>query len=200
MTATGVPNTLSVADAMFELVATTIPGCHEVRPRILGDARGRFVKVFSQDAFASAGLATEFAEEYYSVSRQGVIRGLHFQVPPMEHAKLVYCVDGRVQDAVVDLRTGSPGEGRCAVVELSAEEGNMLYIPPGLAHGFCVLSASATLVYKVTSLYSPRHDKGILWDSAGIPWAVKNPVLSDRDRAHPRLADFESPFRFRGAA
>jgi len=183
-----------VGDGMFELIATAIPGCHEIRTRRLDDSRGRFVKIFNREAFATVGLATDFAEEYYSVSHRGVIRGLHFQTPPMDHAKLVYCVAGRVQDAVVDLRVGSPGQGRHLVVELSAEAGNMLYIPSGLAHGFCVLSESATLVYKVTSVYSPDHDAGIQWDSAGIPWAERKPILSGRDRSHPALADYSSPF------
>lgn len=188
-----------IGDGMFELVATAIPGCLEVRPRLLADERGHFVKVFHRDIFAAAGLASHFAEEYYSVSRRGVVRGLHFQRPPMDHAKLVYCVAGRIQDAVVDLRAGSPTLGRHALVELSAEAGNMLYIPSGLAHGFCVLSESATLVYKVTSVYSPEHDAGILWDSVGIPWAEREPILSARDRGHPALADFASPFVYEAA-
>jgi dTDP-4-dehydrorhamnose 3,5-epimerase len=171
-----------VGEGQFELIATGLPGCLEIRPRLFADARGRFVKVFHRAAFASAGLATEFAEEYYSVSRRGVIRGLHFQRPPRDHAKLVYCVAGRVQDAVV---------------ELSAEVGNMLYIPNGLAHGFCVLSDAATLVYKVTSVYSSEHDAGIRWDSAGIPWAETAPILSERDRQHPALVDFATPFIYR---
>ncbi len=191
------PDRRALVAGQFELITTSLRGCLEIRPRLLDDERGRFVKVFHQAAFASAGLATEFVEEYYSVSRRGVIRGLHFQHPPRDHAKLVYCVAGRVQDAVVDLRVGSPTEGRHALVELSAETGNMVYIPSGLAHGFCVLSDSATLVYKVTSVHSPEHDAGIRWDSAGIPWAVTAPILSERDRQHPGLAGFASPFSYR---
>lgn len=190
------PKVPTKTDEILDLVATVIPGCVELRPRILEDARGRFVKVFNSEAFADHGFETAFAEEYYSVSRRGVIRGLHFQLPPMEHVKLVYCVDGRVQDVVIDLRNGSPTQGKHIVVELSAQAGNMLYIPKGLAHGFCALSESATLVYKVTSGYSPAHDTGILWDSAGIRWAERDPILSVRDRSLPRLADFVSPFAF----
>ncbi len=190
--------TRALGDGLFELVDTTIPGCVELRPRLQEDMRGRFVKVFHRDAFAAAGLATDYAEEYYSTSHRGVIRGLHFQLPPHDHAKLVYCVSGKVQDVVLDLRVGSPSQGGHKLVELSAEAGNMLYIPPGLAHGFCVLGESATLVYKVTSVYSAAHDAGILWNSAGIAWAVENPILSERDRAHPTLADFASPFVYGG--
>jgi len=185
-----------VADDMFELVATAIPGCVEVRSRIHGDARGRFVKVFHRQAFVAAGLNTDYPEEFYSVSRRGVIRGLHFQSPPMDHIKLVYCVAGEVQDAVLDLRQGSPTYGRHALVALSAEVGNMMYIPRGLAHGFCAVSETATLVYKVSGAYSPTHDCGVLWNSAGIAWEVNEPILSERDRTHPSLDNFASPFNY----
>ncbi|MBK8750860.1 MAG: dTDP-4-dehydrorhamnose 3,5-epimerase [Candidatus Competibacteraceae bacterium] len=178
--------------------ATPISGCFEIRPRIFDDDRGRFVKVFHEEAFAARGLETVYAEEYYSVSRRGVIRGLHFQVPPMDHVKLVYCVAGRVQDAVVDLRVGSPSFGCYALIELNADIANMVYIPKGIAHGFCVLSDTATLVYKVSTVYSARHDAGVLWSSAGIPWAVTDPVLSERDQSHLPLDQYESPFVYEG--
>ncbi|MBK8536943.1 MAG: dTDP-4-dehydrorhamnose 3,5-epimerase family protein [Candidatus Competibacteraceae bacterium] len=179
--------------------ATPISGCFEIRPRIFDDDRGRrFVKVFHEELLRLAVLETVYAEEYYSVSRRGVIRGLHFQVPPMDHVKLVYCVAGRVQDAVVDLRVGSPSFGCYALIELNADIANMVYIPKGIAHGFCVLSDTATLVYKVSTVYSARHDAGVLWSSAGIPWAVTDPVLSERDQSHLPLDQYESPFVYEG--
>lgn len=183
-----------VMNGMFEMIATSIPGCVEIRPHVHEDDRGRFVKVWHRHMFADAGLYIEYAEEFYSVSRCGVIRGLHFQLPPMDQVKLVYCVSGRVQDAVLDLRRNSFTYGRFALVELSAQVGNMLYIPKGLAHGFCTLSETATMVYKVSSAYSPEHDCGVLWSSAGIPWSITDPILSDRDRAHPSFGAFVSPF------
>lgn len=179
---------------MFDVRSTEIPGCYEIQPRVVDDARGRFVKVFHRDAFAEQGLEVNFAEEYYSVSRKGVIRGMHFQTPPMDHAKMVYCVQGDVFDVLVDLRLGSPSYGKTASFNLSANKGNYVYIPKGLAHGFCATSESATLVYMVTSVYSPEHDTGILWNSIGISWPAKNPVMSDRDRGFIALADFKSPF------
>lgn len=184
--------------SLLDVRATSIPGCFEIHPRIFDDDRGCFVKVFHEEAFAACGLETVYAEEYYSVSRRGVIRGLHFQTPPMDHVKLVYCVAGRVQDAVVDLRVGSPSFGRYALFDLSAEAANMIYIPKGLAHGFCVLSDVATLVYKVSTVYSALHDAGVLWNSAGIPWAVTDPVLSERDRSHLPLEPYRSPFVYEG--
>lgn len=191
--------TRDITDEMFKLITTAIPGCVELQPRVHEDPRGRFVKTYHNRAFASLGLETELAEEYYSVSHRGVIRGLHFQVPPMDHAKIVYCVSGRVQDAVLDLRAGSPVYGHYALLELSASSGNILYVPRGVAHGFCVLSDTATLVYNVSSVYSPEHDGGIRWNSAGIPWAEANPSLSERDRAFPLFESFVSPFLFEKA-
>lgn len=180
----------------FSISATNIPGCLEIRPVIHEDTRGRFVKVFQCEAFAAKGLCTDFREEFYSVSLRGVIRGLHFQSPPADHDKLVYCVDGIVQDVVLDLRKGSPTYGRHTLVQISAQEGNMIYIPRGLAHGFCVLSKVATLVYKTSTTHSPEHDGGVLWNSAGVPWAESNPIVSDRDRMHPALTTFQSPFTY----
>ncbi|BBL74474.1 dTDP-4-dehydrorhamnose 3,5-epimerase family protein [Methylomagnum ishizawai] len=181
---------------LFEARATVLPGCLELRPRIVGDGRGRFVKVFHAEAFAALGLETVYPEEYYSVSKAGVIRGLHFQIPPMDHAKLVYCVAGRIQDAALDIRRGSPTYGRSLTLELSAELGNMLYLPSGLAHGFCVLGETAVVVYKTSRPYSPAHDSGLRWDSAGIPWHTAEPILSERDQGHPPLAGYASPFVF----
>ncbi|HOP41027.1 MAG TPA: dTDP-4-dehydrorhamnose 3,5-epimerase [Geobacteraceae bacterium] len=177
---------------------TTIPGCREIFPCILRDQRGAFVKTFHDEVFHSNGLATDWREEYYSVSRHGVLRGLHFQLPPHDHEKLVYCTAGSVIDAVVDLRKGSPTYGRHLIVKLSADQGNMLYIPRGLAHGFYVTDESATMLYKVSSVYSPEYDSGILWNSAGIPWPDDNPDISTRDAGFSSLDRFLSPFTFEG--
>lgn len=173
---------------------TTIPGCFNIFPDVRRDERGSFVKTFHKELFVERELEHAFAEEYYSVSRQGVLRGLHFQLPPHQHAKLVYCIDGQVMDAVVDLRRGSPSYGQHAVFDLNAEAANVLYIPPGLAHGFYTLSEQATLIYKVTTVYAPESDAGILWNSAGIPWPDEKPLLSPRDQSFPWLDRFDSPF------
>ena len=180
----------------MEIRETGIRGCYEIFPRVLTDERGAFIKTFHRDVFESHSLETSFAEEYFTVSGAGVIRGLHFQVPPMDHIKLVYSVSGEVFDAVVDLRTGSPTYGQFESFTLSSNKGNMVYIPKGLAHGFCALTDGATMMYKVTSVYSPEHDSGILWNSAGIPWPSKAPVLSDRDKGFQALSEFQSPFMY----
>ncbi len=138
-----------------------IPGCFEITPQIFKDERGMFVKTFHKDVFKEHGLETGFVEEYYSFSCKGVLRGLHFQLPPKDHVKLVYCVSGEVLDAVVDLRVGSPTYGQFELFEVSAEKANMIYIPKGLAHGFYVESENAIMMYKVTTVYSPDHDTGL---------------------------------------
>ena len=179
---------------MFNIRESGIPGCIEIQPAVHEDPRGRFVKVFHETEFRKLGLETEFREEYYSTSRRNVIRGMHFQAPPFDHVKLVYCTEGSVFDVAVDLRRNSPHFGQFASFELGAEKGNAIYIAKGFAHGFCVTSANATLVYKVSTVYSPAHDQGIRWDSVGIPWPSELPLVSDRDGALPPLADFRSPF------
>ena len=183
---------------MFEIKETTIPGCYELQPVVRYDSRGRFVKTFHAEFFASHRMATKYVEQYYSISEHGVLRGLHFQIPPHDHEKLVYCTDGAILDAVVDLRVGSPTYGQHSAFELSAEKGNQVYIPKGLAHGFFVMSDSATTVYNVTTVYAPEHDTGILWNSVGIAWPDPAPTMSERDRAFLPCSQCKSPFRFEG--
>lgn len=179
---------------MFATKPSNLAGCFELQPKAFEDARGRFVKVFHEQEFAEYGLEHNFAEEYYSVSHKNVIRGMHFQLPPMDHVKMVYCVEGQVMDAVVDLRVNSPTYGQYALFLLSAEKANSIYIPKGMAHGFCVQGDRAIMVYKVSSVYSPEHDAGVLWNSIGIPWPLEQPCISDRDKSLPALSDFKSPF------
>jgi dTDP-4-dehydrorhamnose 3,5-epimerase len=175
---------------------TLIPGCYELQPNAFKDERGFFIKTFHRDVFEYNGLETNFVEEYYSFSHKGVLRGLHFQLPPMDHVKLVYCVYGRVLDVIVDLRVGSPTYGDFEIFELSDEQANMVYIPKGLAHGFYVLSESAIMMYKVSTVYSPEHDTGILWNSIGIPWPDEKPIISKRDSEFLAFKDFKSHFSY----
>lgn len=182
----------------FTVKATTISGCFELLPNVLKDERGVFVKTFHKDIFLEHGLETRFAEEYYSHSFRGVLRGLHFQLPPRDHVKVVYCIDGEALDAVVDIRVGSPTFGKHQTFILNGNKSNMLYIPPGLAHGFYVTGRHATMMYKVSTVYSPAHDAGIHWNSAGIPWPVERPLVSLRDAGFAPLSAFESPFQYGG--
>lgn len=178
----------------MEIIPTTLEGCYQVRPFFAQDERGTFVKTFHAERFSALGMPTEWHEEYYSSSRKGVIRGMHFQTPPHDHEKLVYCIQGRVLDVVVDLRKDAPTYGRHFAVELDAAYGHGVIIPKGMAHGFLALTENTLMTYKVTSVYAPENDAGIRWDSFGLKWGVDRPIVSSRDRAHPTLADFDSPF------
>jgi len=175
---------------------TEIPGCFVVQSRAMRDTRGAFVKTFHAPRFDELGLRTDWREEYFTSSVGGVIRGMHFQTPPADHAKLVFCVAGEVLDVIVDLRRGSPVFGRVCSFTLTPESGRGIYIPVGCAHGFVSLSELSVMYYKVTSVHSPEHDAGVAWDSIGFDWPVQDPILSDRDRRHPRFADYDSPFVF----
>ena len=180
----------------MERINTSILGCYEIRPRIVADERGTFVKTFHKETFETWGLTGAFAEQFYSTSKQNVLRGLHFQLPPHDHAKLVMCVSGKVLDAAVDLRKGSPTYGKYVIMELASTKANMIYIPSGMAHGFLTLSDTATLLYNTTTMHSLPHDSGIRWDSVSIPWPTDKPIISLRDAALVGLDELDSPFVF----
>lgn len=183
----------------MELTETSLPGCYLVLCDFTEDERGRFVKTFHDARFTELGLRTDWREEYYSVSARNVLRGMHFQIPPADHAKLAHCAAGEVLDVIVDLRVGSPSFGQCASFLLSAAGGDSVYIPSGMAHGFLSLREGSIVHYSVTSVYSREHDAGILWNSLTFDWPIDNPVVSGRDSRHPRLEDFRSPFIYRQA-
>jgi dTDP-4-dehydrorhamnose 3,5-epimerase/CDP-3, 6-dideoxy-D-glycero-D-glycero-4-hexulose-5-epimerase len=170
-----------------------LPGCFCVRLKRFEDIRGVFVKTFSQTVYAAAGITLDMHEEFYSVSQKNVIRGMHFQLPPHDHEKMVYCVSGTVGDVLLDLRRGA-GYGTVRSLTLSAENGVLLFIARGVAHGFESLTNDSILIYKTATEHSPMHDCGIRWNSFGYQWKTSSPVLSDRDRRHPHLDEFLSPF------
>ena len=174
----------------------SLPGCFEIQPEIYRDDRGLFVKTFHVKFFEKNALQTIWSEEYYTVSKLGVLRGLHFQLPPHDHEKLIFCISGKVLDVVVDLRKGAPTFGEYVKIDLSAEKGNMIYIPKGMAHGFFCFSKEAILVYKVSSVYAPEFDSGIRWDSVGIDWPTDKPLISERDRGLTKFNEFVSPFTY----
>ena len=170
-----------------------LPGATLVSLKRFEDARGSFVKTYARSVFEAAGVDFDFREEFYSFSHKDVVRGMHFQLPPHDHAKLVYCPAGVVLDVLVDLRRGA-GFGRVASVVLSADEPAILVIPSGIAHGFKALRDESLMVYKTSTEHAPSHDAGIRWDSFGFDWDVAAPIVSARDAGHPALADFASPF------
>jgi dTDP-4-dehydrorhamnose 3,5-epimerase len=172
------------------VLETTIPGLLVVEPRVFGDDRGFFLETFNAARFAEHALPTEFVQDNHSRSAKGVLRGLHYQRRNPQ-GKLVSVVRGEVWDVAVDIREGSPTFGRWFGTTLSEQRHQLLWIPPGFAHGFCVLSESADFLYKCTTLYDPADDRGIRWNdpALGIEWPIADPILSAKDRALPSLAE-----------
>lgn len=178
----------------MNLTETNLTGCFVLQPRIFSDERGKLIKTYHEETFKELGLTTQFREEYYSVSQEGVLRGLHFQLPPHDHVKCVTCVMGKIFDVVVDLRTDSPTFRSHFSIVLDSEKANMLYIPQGFAHGFLVLSESAIFLNRTSIEYKAESDNGIRWDTCGIEWPVAKPILSTKDKQWSSLEDFKSPF------
>jgi dTDP-4-dehydrorhamnose 3,5-epimerase len=172
---------------------TKLPGVFLVDNFNAVDNRGVFVKTFHQQDFASHGLDKPFRESYYSKSVKNVVRGMHFQLPPFDHEKLVYVTEGEIVDVVLDLRTESPTFKQFVSLRLKAF-GSSIFIPKGCAHGFLTLSDSATVIYNVTTVYNQSSDAGIFWNSFGFDWPVAIPILSIRDQSFPMLSEFRSPF------
>jgi dTDP-4-dehydrorhamnose 3,5-epimerase len=175
---------------------TAIAGCFTLRATKHPDRRGQFVKWFSKEAFAEAGLCIEWAEVFSSESHRGVIRGLHYQRPPADHVKLVYCLAGRAVDVVLDLRRGSPSFGQHITVNLSSENPVAVYVPSGCAHGFYAETDNTLMLYQASFGHAPALDSGIRWDSAGINWPTLTPIVSDRDAELPALSDLDTPFQW----
>lgn len=173
----------------FQFQRLAIPEVILIETKVFGDARGFFMETYKQPDFAAYGISARFVQDNCSHSAQGVVRGLHYQLNPRVQGKLLTAVQGEIFDVAVDIRRGSPTYGQWVGEVLAAGNGRMLYIPPGFAHGFCVLSESATLIYKCTDTYDPRCEQGIIWDDPeiGIAWPVESPILSERDQALPRL-------------
>lgn len=182
----------------MEVIKTDIEGPLIIEPKVFGDARGYFFESFSQREFDAKVGELRFVQDNESCSRRGVMRGLHFQMPPFTQAKLVRCVRGAVLDVAVDIRRGSPTYGRHVAVELTEDNHRQFFVPKGFAHGFSVLSDVAVFQYKCDEFYQPEADAGIsiLDESLGIDWRIplEEAVLSEKDTRHPLLSGFESPF------
>ncbi len=158
------------------------------------DNRGKFVKSFHFDEFNKNNAPFELKESYFSFSKKDVIRGMHFQLPPHHHSKVVYCPSGAILDVIVDLRKDSATYGECEGQILSADNNLGLYIPEGFAHGFKALTDDAMTYYLVSSVYNKDNDTGIRYDSIGFNWECENPIISARDLSFGTLNNFNSPF------
>lgn len=194
----------------FQLISEPLPGLKVLKPKHFVDERGHFVKTYHKNMWDDLGLNFSLKEEFFSVSRRGVIRGMHFQTPPHAHNKVIFCTNGAVLDVVLDIRRNSETFGRYAVFLLTSVQGRpddpqmifdnyrseaaVIYIPKGFAHGFLSLTDNACMVYKIDSVYAPDHDTGLLWDSFGFDWPIENPIISNRDHTFQRFKDYNTPF------
>lgn len=174
----------------MKVIETALPGVLVLEPKVFGDPRGYFLETFRETGYREAGIGGPFVQDNYSRSAKGILRGLHFQEPNPQ-GKLVQVFEGAVFDVAVDIRKGSPNFGNWVGVELSDENHRQLWIPPGFAHGFCVLSEFAGFFYKCTAYYAPEHDRAIVWSDPdlAIDWPVAEPRVSDKDRRAPRLSE-----------
>lgn len=185
----------------MNVIPTGIPEVRILEPKVFGDARGYFFESWNAEVYRKAGIDCVWVQDNESRSRKGVLRGLHYQMPPFTQAKLVRVICGTVLDVALDIRKGSPTFGKHVAVELSGENKRQLFVPRGFAHGFAVLSDEAVFAYKCDNSYAPSHERGIAFDdpALGIDWCMEPSaaLLSDRDRRHPLLSMAEV-FSFAG--
>jgi dTDP-4-dehydrorhamnose 3,5-epimerase len=175
----------------MKVTQTSLPGVFFIEPEVFPDDRGFFLETHNQQRYPDAGLDVIFRQDNHSHSKKGVLRGLHYQLNHPQ-GKLVYAVTGEIFDVAVDIRKGSPTFGKWTGAKLSSENHKQLYVPPGFAHGFCVLSDVADVIYKCTEIFHPGDDYGILWsdETVAIDWPTrKNLIISDKDRKNPSLKD-----------
>ena len=175
----------------MRVTETDLPGVLIIEPSVHGDHRGFFLESWHRDRYAEHGIDLPFVQDNHSKSGKGILRGLHAQLGANAQGKLIRVVSGVVYDVAVDIRVGSPTFGRYAATELTAENHSQLWVPPGFAHGFCVLSEAAEVEYKCTEFYDPASELSIKWDdpAIGIPWPITDPILSDKDQKALPLAD-----------
>ncbi|HEX5482336.1 MAG TPA: dTDP-4-dehydrorhamnose 3,5-epimerase [Terriglobia bacterium] len=183
----------------MEVRTTAIPEVKLIKPRKHGDYRGFFSETYNKKELAEAGVALDFVQDNHSLSTEkGVVRGLHFQIPPFAQDKLVRVIRGSVFDVAVDLRRNSPTFGKHVSALVSAEEWNQILVPIGFAHGFCTLEPNTEVIYKVTNYYAPNCDRGVLWNDPEleIQWPVSGSdvILSEKDKSQPRFAELTAFF------
>lgn len=179
---------------MMEIEEIHIEGLKIIRLNKFFDNRGSFTKIFNDSFFTDNGLRTDFKESYFSVSEKNVIRGMHFQIPPSEHIKLVFVNQGSITDVVLDIRKNSASFGKFFSLNVSADSPVLIYIPVGCAHGFLSLENQTIVSYMQTTVYNQACDKGIHFNSFGFNWNVEDYICSKRDLEFPTLDEFDSPF------
>ena len=179
---------------MHNINKTHLEGCFEFTPRIFKDNRGVSIKPYNVDILRSMGIEHGFAEDLMVTSHKSVLRGLHFQKPPYVQAKLIWCSRGSIFDVAVDIRKSSPTYGSFAYFHIDCRKHNIAYIPEGFAHGYQALEEDTTVFYKMSSVYSPENEGGILYNSLGIPWPLESPIMTEKDLSLPDFENFVSAF------
>ncbi|WDH82202.1 dTDP-4-dehydrorhamnose 3,5-epimerase [Paenibacillus urinalis] len=181
----------------MDITPLYLEGASIIEPKVHGDHRGFFMESYNEETFKKKGIQHNFVQDNHSLSAEsGVLRGLHYQLNPKAQTKLVRVISGAIYDVIVDIRKNSPTFGKWIGVILSGDNKRQLLVPSGFAHGFCTLVPQTQVIYKVDEYYSPEHDRGILWNdpALNIDWPIRNPVLSDKDKRHPVLANAELNF------
>ena len=182
----------------MKFIETEISDVYLIEPSVFGDGRGYFLESFNLEKFEENVFPINFVQDNESKSSSGVVRGLHFQKPPYDQAKLVRCISGKIMDVAVDIRKNSRTYGKHIAVLLSGDNKRQLFVPRGFAHGFSVLSESAIVAYKVDNIYAPEHDAGLLWNDKelNIQWGIEDSdvIISEKDAELPLFSKFASPF------
>ena len=182
----------------MEFIETTLKGAYLIKPKVFQDERGFFLESYSEKVFAENEIDAKFVQDNHSLSvKKGVLRGLHFQLPPNVQAKLVRVTRGKVLDVIVDIRKNSPTYGKWESFELSGDNFKMLYVPKGFAHAFLTLEDNTEFMYKVDNFYAPESDSGLIWNDSdlNIDWPIEDPTLSEKDAKLQKFKDFNSPFK-----
>ncbi len=179
----------------MERIETSLPGVYELRPLVHRDSRGSFLESYHQAKFADLGIKDTFLQDNHSISSQGTLRGLHYQLLHAQ-AKLCRVIEGEALDVAVDIRVGSPHFGKWTSVRLSAKEQNLIYVPAGFAHGFLAITETVQFLYKCSNYYALSDEYGLLWNdpALAIEWGALRPVLSQKDANNPKLADVQQQF------
>ncbi len=182
----------------MNVIPTSIEGLLIIEPKAFADERGFFMETYSAARYKAAGILPDLIHDTLSVSKKGVLRGLHFQLEPMSQGKLVQVLRGSVKDVAVDLRFGSPTFGQHVMVELSAENKKQFWVPAGFAHGFLSLEDDTVFVYKCTNVYSKEHERGLRFNdpALGINWGIENPIVSEKDVVQPLLSEIKEAFTY----
>jgi dTDP-4-dehydrorhamnose 3,5-epimerase len=182
----------------MEFIKTSLNGAYLIKPKVFRDERGFFLESYSEKVFVENGIDAKFVQDNHSLSvKKGVLRGIHFQLPPHDQSKLVRVTRGKVYDVIIDLRKNSETFGKWEGFELSGENFQMLFVPRGFGHAYCALEDNTEFMYKVDNFYASESDSGIIWSDQdlNIDWPIKEPILSEKDGKLQSFRDFNSPFK-----